>query len=116
MDVADDVAAVHEQRPLPRHPQGDVQDRTILGDVDPLAGEHRPGSLGHAGFAGELHQQGERLVGEAILRVVEPQPLGFGDQALTPVRVGGEEVAQMRLADLGVMTLQLSPRGEPPQP
>ena len=39
--LGDDVDAVDDQRRALRHPQRDVQDRPVLGDVDPLAGEHR---------------------------------------------------------------------------
>ena len=49
VDVGDDVAAVDDQRALARHPQRDVQHRAVLGDVDPLAAEHRLGPLAQAG-------------------------------------------------------------------
>ena len=51
VDLGDDVDAVDDQRALARHPQGDVEDRAVLGDVDPLAAEHRLASLGEAALA-----------------------------------------------------------------
>ena len=45
VDLLDDVDAVDDQRALARHPQRDVQDGAVLGDVDLLAGEHRVAAL-----------------------------------------------------------------------
>ena len=42
---------------LARHPQRDVEDGAVLGDVDPLAREHRVASLGDARLLGELDEQ-----------------------------------------------------------
>ncbi len=55
---------------------------------------------------GELDQQLQRLVGDAVLGVVEEQPGALGDQALAAVWVLGEELAQVALADLGVVLLE----------
>ena len=49
----DDVDPVDNQRALARHPQRDVQHGAVLGDVDPLPGEHRLPPLGDAALLGE---------------------------------------------------------------
>ena len=43
--LGDDVDAVDDERAPARHPQRDVEDGAVLGDVDPLAGEHRVAPL-----------------------------------------------------------------------
>jgi hypothetical protein len=54
MDIGDHVLSVDENRGLPGGAQGDVQDRTLLGDVDLFAAEHGIDLLAEAGFLGEL--------------------------------------------------------------
>ena len=44
VDVADDVAAVDDERAVARKTQGDVEGGAILGRVDVLAPEHRVAS------------------------------------------------------------------------
>ena len=44
----DDVDAVDDERAPARHAQRDVEDRAVLGRVDPVAAEHRLGALGEA--------------------------------------------------------------------
>ena len=55
-----------------RRAQRDVQHRAVLGDVDLLAGEHRV-DLSRAGSnsSASFEQQLQRLVGDAVLRIVE---------------------------------------------
>ena len=43
--LGDDVDSVHDERALPRHAQRDMQDRAVLGRVDPVAAEHGLGAL-----------------------------------------------------------------------
>ena len=85
----------------------------MLGDVDRLAREHRVGALAQAGVVGELDQQPDRLVGHPVLGVVEEQSLGLGDHPLAAIGIGGEQVLEMLLADLGVMGDQGIPSGQP---
>ena len=61
MHVAHDVAAVDDERPLARHPQRDVEDGAVLGDVDVLAAEHRVAPLLDPALAGERGEQRDRL-------------------------------------------------------
>ena len=95
-----------------RHPQRDVQHRAVLGDVDPLAAEHRLDPLAQPGLPRPAaEQQPERLVGDAVLRVVEVEPGGLGDQPLAAARVGGEQLAQVAGADLLVVLAEGAPGG-----
>ena len=82
MHLRDDVDAVHDERALARHPQRDVEDGTVLGRVDPVAAEHRVRALGEARLVGELHEQPQRLVGDAVLRVVEVEAGALGSEPL----------------------------------
>ena len=107
--LLDDVDAVDDQRRAARHPQRDVQHGAVLGDVDPLAGEHRLDPLRQPGLLGQRHQQLDRLVGDPVLRVVEIQAGALGDQPLAPRRVGGEQVAQMQILDVLVVPAQPLP-------
>ncbi len=93
-----------------RRAQRDVQHRAVLGDVDLLAAEHRVDPRAQPAFLGELDQQRERLVGDAVLRVVEVEARRLGRQALAALRVVGEELAQMQVAHLRQMGRKRLPR------
>jgi len=57
--------------------QRDMQYGTILSDIDLLAAEHRIDALAQAALFGQPQQQFERLVGNAVLRVVEVNTFGL---------------------------------------
>ena len=80
--VGHDVLAVDDDRRAARRAQRDVQHGAVLGDVDLVAAEHRVDALAQAGLVGQLQQQPQRLVGDAILRVVEVDAGGLGGQPL----------------------------------
>ena len=71
--LGDDVDPVDDERAAARHPQRDVEHGAVLGHVDPLAGEHRVAPLGDTCLLRERDEQPERLVGDAVLRVVEEE-------------------------------------------
>ena len=75
--------------------QGDVQHGPVLGDVDPLAGEHRVAAPGDAGGVGDGEQGGEDVVVDALLGVVDAQVADGDEVALGRGRVGGEQLAQV---------------------
>src|SRR5665811_2116909 len=50
-----------------------VQHRAVLGDVDPLTGEHRLDPAGEVHLLGQSDQQGDRLVGDQVLGEVDVQ-------------------------------------------
>ena len=55
---------------------------------------------------GEIHEKTDRLIRDAILRVVEVKTGAFDSQPLAPVRIIGKERPQMHIADLLVMAPQ----------
>ena len=85
--LGDDVDPVDDQRRRARHAQRDVEHGAVLGVVDVLAGEHRGGPLPHPCLVGEGEQQPQRLVGDAVLGVVE----------VDVDRVGGQPGAARRV-------------------
>ena len=89
--------------------QRGVQHRAVLGDVDLVAAEHRVDALTQAGPARQLQEETQRLVGDAVLRVVEVDAFAFDGQALAALRVGGEEVAQVGVAHLLEVLLERVP-------
>ena len=78
-----------------RRAQRHVQHGAVLGDVDLVAAEHRVDALAQARLLGQLQQQLERLVGDAILRVIEIDARRLDRQALAALRIVGEELPQM---------------------
>ena len=58
VDIGDDVAGRRRSATGPSgHPQGHMEHRAVLGDVDPLPREHRLGPLAEAGVRGEADEQ-----------------------------------------------------------
>jgi hypothetical protein len=106
-----DIRPVDDQRALARHAERHVEHCAVLGDVDVLAAEHRFAALFDAALAGQLAEQHHRLVGDLVLREVEEEPGGVGDEPLAAPFVLGEEVAEVAFADLGEVSLQAPPGG-----
>ena len=103
VDVRHHVGAVDLDAGAARRAQRDVQHGAAFRGVDLLAGEHRIAPLRHAALFGQLQQQPQRLVGDAVLRVVEEQARAFGREALRPAGIVGEQLAQMHVLDLRMM-------------
>ena len=80
--------------------QRDVQHGAIFGCVDLLAAEHRVDPRAQARLFGELQQQLERLVGDAILRVIEVEARRLRRQAFAALGIVGEQLAQVQALDL----------------
>ena len=93
-----------------RRAQRDVKNGAILGHVDLVAAEHRVDAIAQARLLRQLTQKPQRLVGDAVLGVVEIQAGGFHRHALAALRVVGEKLSQVQAADLLVMRLQRLPR------
>ena len=83
----------------------------VLRDVDPVASEHRLGALCEPRFLGELYEERERLVADAVLRVVEVEARALRREAFAAGRVAGEQVAKVGVADLRVVPLERRPGG-----
>jgi len=65
------VFAVDVDLGIPRSTKGGVQNGAIFCDVDFFAAEHGHDALPQRGLLGELKQQAQRLVGDAIFGVIE---------------------------------------------
>ena len=108
--VGDDVLPVHDDRGVPRRAQGDMQDRAVLGDVDPVAPEHGVDPLAQAAFPGQLQEEPQRVVGDAVLRVVEEEAGGLDCQTLAAFGILREQRAEMDVPDLFVVGDERFPR------
>ena len=70
-----------------------MEDGAILRAIDLVAAKHGVDAVAQPRRFGELHEQVERLVGDAVLGVVQVQAYRLGRQALAALGVGGEEIA-----------------------
>jgi hypothetical protein len=87
MHLGDNVLAVHEDGGVFRRAQGHVQNGAVLREVDLVPAEHRVNALAQAGFGGQLHEQLEGFVRDAVLGVIQKETGGFHRQALAAFRV-----------------------------
>ena len=110
VDLGHDVLAVDDDRRAARRAQGHVQHGAVFGDVDLVAAEHGVDARAQAGFLGQLHEQPERLVGDAVLRVVEIDARPPRRSGARRAGIVGEELAQMQLPDLLVVGLRAPSR------
>ena len=76
-----------------------------------LAAEHRVAALRDPSLEGEGEEQADRLGGDAVLRQVRMDAGRLEREALDATRVGGEQVAQVQVADGGVMAFERLPGG-----
>jgi hypothetical protein len=103
------VLTLDEDRAVRAVAQGDVQDGTILGGVDLLAGEHRRDPLVEAARLRELDQQAQRLRIEELAGEIEQQVQFGARELLETLRIGREQIAQMPLPHLCGMRRQCLP-------
>ena len=69
-----------------------MQHGAILGDVDLVAAEHGVDAPAQVGLVGQPAQQRQRLVGDAVLGVVEKDAGRLGGQPLAACRVVREQL------------------------
>ena len=105
-----DVDAVDLDPLIAGRAQRHVQDRTVLGDIDLVAGEHGVDVLAQAGFRGQVEQQPHRVGGDPVLGVVEVDPACLDREILAPAGVRTEQVPQMGVRQLAMMGLERDPR------
>ena len=99
VDPGHDVVAVDDDGLALRGAQSHVQDGPLLGNVDLLPSEHGIDAGLQAGFLGQPQQERERLIGDAVLRVVEVDADGFCGHPLSALgvvvqRVHGETTSR----------------------
>ena len=111
VDLRHDVLAVHHDRGVSRRAQRHVQHRAVFRDVDLLAAEHGVDPLAQAGLLRQLQQEPQRLVGDAVLRVVEVEAGGLRRQPLAACGIVREELAEMHVPDNVAMALERLPGG-----
>ena len=83
-----------------------MKDGALFRHDDLLAAERRVDAPAPASALGKLHQQSDRLVGDAVLRVVELDAGGLDRETLATPGIVGEELPQMLMAHRVVMRLQ----------
>ena len=112
VDVGDHVLAVDLDHGVRGARSGDVKHRAILGDVDPLAGEHRVAVALHPGLVTEVEQQVHRLGVHQLLGVVEGDAEGLGGEPTGSPCVAGEQLAEGGPGHRAVLPGQRLPGGQ----
>jgi hypothetical protein len=110
MDLGHHILAVDDYRCISGRAQSDMQNRSILRDINFLASKHRVDPRSQAGFLCQLKEELESFVGDAILRVVEVETHGLQGQALAAFRVIGKELSKMGLPHLLIVGFERLPR------
>src|SRR5204862_292362 len=77
-----DVLSVDDDRGRPGRAERHVEHRPALRLVDPLAREHGIDARAQAALLGQPHEERKRLVGRAVLGVVEVEARGLGGHPL----------------------------------
>src|SRR5215470_4809685 len=111
MNLRHDVLAVDDDGRASRRPQRHVQDRAIFRDVDFLAPEHRVDSFAQPGLLGELDEQAQRLVLNAIFRIIQEHTGGFRRHPLPARGILREQVAQVPTTHCSVVIFERTPYG-----
>ena len=88
-----------------------MQDGAVFGDVDLFAAKHGVDARLQARFLGQLQEQLERLIGDAVLGVIEEDAGGLRRQPLAATGIFGEQVAEMHVAHLLGVSFQGLPGG-----
>ena len=83
-----------------------MQDGSLFGEVDLFTPEHgvNPGS--QVGFLGQLQEQLEGFVGDAILRVIQVQAHSLGGHPLAAAWIVPKEFPEMQLSNLLIVGFQ----------
>ena len=109
VDVWHDVSAIDEDAFARRRAQRDMQDRALFGSVDLVAAEHGIDPLAQGAGFGKRHQQAQRLVGDAVLRIVQVDAGRFRDQPFATRWIGGKQLAEVPAPDLSAMLSERAP-------
>lgn len=91
--------------------EGDVEDGSVFGDVDVLAGPHGVDAFPQAGPFGDGHEEADGVGGEAVLGVVEVQVRGVDRQVIPSSGVAGEQLPQVDAGELALVVEQGLPFG-----
>ena len=86
-----------------------MENGALLGDVDLVAREHGVDVMPQAGLFGKLNQKTYRLGRDSVLRVVEVQTQSLQREAFAALRIVGEKLPEMYVADFRKMLIQRGP-------
>ena len=106
MDRGDDVLAVDDNLLAARRAQGGVQNGAVFRDVDLVAAEHGIDPLAQAALSGQADEQFERLVRDAILRVIKEDPASLGRQIVPAPGISDKKFAQVEPGYFRMMRLK----------
>ena len=109
MNLRHDVYPIDEDGRPARCAQRHMQNRPILGGVDLFSAKHRFDAGLQANLIGKLDQQGDCLVGDAVLGIVEIDADGFRAHPLGTARVVLEQRPQMETFGLFVVAFERFP-------
>jgi hypothetical protein len=112
VDLGDDILAVDFDDGSFGCAERGVQHGSLLSNVDFFAGEHGVDALAQAARLCQIEEQAQRLIGDAVFRVVEVDALGFGSQPRSALGVALKQLAQMAGADGFEVGLQRFPGGK----
>ena len=87
MHLGHHVFAVHGDGLLPGSTQSHMQDGPLLGNIDFVAAKHGVYAAPQTGLLSQMQQKRKRLIGDAVLRVVEVNASGLERHPLPPAGV-----------------------------
>ena len=96
VDLRHDVLAIDDNGRVFRRTERHMQDGAIFRHVDFLASKHRVDPSAQPGLFGELDEQLERLVVDAIFRVIQVDAGGLRGHPLAAPRIIGEQSSQVQ--------------------
>ena len=110
MNLRHDVLAIDEDHRSPRRAQRYVQHRAILRDIHLLAAKHCVDPPAQPGLLGELDQQPERLVVDAVFGVVQKDTGSFRRHPLGACWVLGKKASQVPVPHRPLVIFERAPR------
>ena len=109
LDLRHHILAIDLHRAAGAVTQGDMQHRTIFGEIDVLTGEHLfPPSL-DIRLTRQIEQQGQGLLRHPVLGVVQQQIILAHRKLGETGRIAGEQLTQGLGRDFGMVALQRAP-------
>ena len=87
-----------------------MQDGPLFGNVDLVSAKHGINTGPQTGFLGQLQEEFERFIGDAVLGVIEVDADRLGGKALSAFGVVREELSEVHLSDHWEMGFECLPR------
>ena len=83
-----------------------MKHRASLGYVDLVTAEHGIDTSAQPDGVSQIDQQPKALAGDAVLRIVQVEALGFQRQTLSPLGILSKQCTQMETLDLLMMLFE----------